>query len=85
MAEHRSALCVEDVHRRLELMKGVTTARRQTSLSQRDIEFLLEFRNESQLRIDEAVKVKKELLCLKRLINQVRQLPMMCHHLFYTT
>ena len=67
----RAALHVDDVWERLESVKDYVKQRRQIDLSKRDIELLLDYRDDRKKQTDELSARNKELESIRKMVQYV--------------
>lgn len=73
----RIAHCVDDVWDRLDSLRDHVTPRDPISLSKRDIDLLLDYRNSRKKLVDQAVAKTRELDTIKEMMRSVSR--MKCH------
>ena len=67
----RTALHVDDVWERLESVKDYVKQRRQIDLSKRDIDLLLDYRDDRKKLTDELSARNKELESIRKMVQYV--------------
>lgn len=78
----RIANSVNDVWERLETVKGFVKSRRQIDLSKRDIEFLLEYRDNVEVYRKDLEKKTADVECIKQILQIMVSIYRICYCVF---
>ena len=78
----RIANSVNDVWERLETVKGFVKSRRQIDLSKRDIEFLLEYRDNVEVYRKDLEKKTADVECIKQILQTMVSMYRICYRVF---
>ena len=78
----RIANSVNDVWERLETVKGFVKSRRQIDLSKRDIEFLLEYRDNVEVYRKDLEKKTADVECIKQILQIMVSMYRICYRVF---